>query len=139
MRVADHSRLDEILARWTHFQECQIDRIDFPNFGYAMRIVFDCIWDDAGKIRSDLDVPKLVSVVFSPLYSVEYSADIHSLRLGEDTSLAPGALEISAIQQSSPKTNALLAVDIGWDWGGRLVRVEFDSLSVVPLTERRSS
>ncbi|MBM7498483.1 hypothetical protein [Oerskovia paurometabola] len=101
--------------------------------------MFDYIWDGAGRVRSDLDAPKLVSVEFSPVYLVEYSADIRSLELGEDQSLSPGATEISQIQQSNPSSNARLAVDVEWDWGGRFVHVEFDSLSISPWTEPQSS
>jgi hypothetical protein len=139
MTATDRLDLDSTLARWTSFQECYIVGVDFPNFGYAMRLVFDYIWDDAGRIRSDLDTPKLVSVEFSPVYLVEYSADIQPLELGEDQSLAPGATEISHIQQSNPRSNASLAVDIEWDWGGRFVHVEFDSLSISLRSEPRSS
>lgn len=139
MRASDRSGLDEVLAHWTSFQECPIVAIEFPNFAYALRITFDYIWDDAGEIRSDLDVPKLVSVEFSPLYLVEYSADIRSLELGEDQTLGAGAMEISVIRQSNPGSNANLAVDIGWDWGGRFVHIEFDSLSISLRSEPQSS
>ena len=91
--------IEELLARFSNFDECVIEQVTLSHFQTEIRILIDYIWGTSGSIRPDLDArPEVVALWFRRVQEVRFKNGLNEAMLAEPASLNWGMNEVAAIE-----------------------------------------
>lgn len=65
MKSANAYGIIEQLSKYHHFEECIIEEISWLNFGIAIEVRLNYIWQANGTLRQNLDEPEIVILRFN--------------------------------------------------------------------------
>ena len=98
------SEMKRVLERYNKFQECVLTDIVWTNQGTSLEIVFDYIWGEDGKIRSNVDQQAKVVLRFSLVQEFHMRAGLNQAMLAEPDRINWGINEIALVDIDEDET-----------------------------------
>jgi len=141
--------LEARLKDFNSFQECIVERVEFSRFRTRLEIVINYIWDDGGRVRTDIDERQvLYRLTFDPVFEVRFVSGLTAYQSSHLDELNWGLNEISRItpldiqqdqEQYAGFPGMIQGVSVQWSWNttsaehDRRIDVVFSNLEIARI------
>ena len=92
------NRIQELLDKYQTLGECVILNINWLHYGTTIELVFDYVWDDDGKIRTDLEQEDRITLRFRLVQEFHLKNALNSSMVLEPQEMNWGINEIARIK-----------------------------------------
>jgi hypothetical protein len=133
--MSTREELDATLTAWLGFRECYMEELRLVHRGFSVEVVMDTIWNRRGRVRGNLNTPRLATLTFIGVVRLELgdtTLPAHQPDLVADPSLVGnGAHEVAIVTSIDATENASLGVRFKWDLD-RHIDIHFQRFTVDP-------
>ena len=134
MRTSEPREVETWLAKHQGFSECIIERLVLSDYGTTFEVVINYIWDGTGRLRSDLDESRRITLRFLLVQELRINNALTRQMLAAPENINWGLNEVALVMlvekpdqiRSDP---SFIHVAFLWE-GARRIDVVFAELDV---------
>lgn len=98
MKAKTKVEIEELLNSLHHLSECVIEQFNWKDYGTTLEVVFDYIWTDDQRLRSDLERPFHVTLKFRCVQELHLNNALNQYMCARPEEIGWGINEVAMVK-----------------------------------------